>query len=100
MRLKTRLLFKIGLIYAILQIRRFIIDYFIEIDSSRWYSSGNQGSMQNLAGIDIPCLYTIEEQVPEGLRPIQGLLIVFAIVDQCQSGHTAAFRSWSDVDPS
>ena len=71
MHLKTRLLFKIGLIYAILQIRRFIIDYFIEIDSSRWYSSGNQGSMQNLAGIDIPCLYTIEEQVLEALRPIQ-----------------------------
>lgn len=44
------------MIYAILQIRRFIIDYFIEIDSSRWYSSGNQGSMQNLVGIDIPCL--------------------------------------------
>ena len=39
-------------------------------------------------GIDIQCLDTIEEQVSEGLRSIQGLLIVFAIMDQCQSGHT------------
>ena len=39
--------------------------------------------------IDIQCLYTIEEEILEGLRPIQVLLIMFPIMNQGQGGHAA-----------
>lgn len=43
--------------------------------------------MQDAVGIDVQGVDAIEEQVPEGLQPVQDLLIAFPVMDQRQGGH-------------